>query len=524
MSKSKFIFDEDKANRAVYFIEHFITHVKGEKAGQPFILEPWQKDQIIKPIFGYVDKKTNLRQYRTAYIEIPRKNGKSSLCAAIALYVLFADSERGAEIYSAAGDRAQAGIVFSIAKQMVLNNPELSKRAKVFRNSIVFGEKGNTYKAISADAYTKHGFNAHCVIMDELHTQPNRDLYDVLVTSTASRTQPLIFSITTAGYDKTSICFEQHEYAKKLKKGILKDNSFLPVIYACDKDDDIHSVNTWKKANPNYGVSVRKDYLKHQSLKVKNLPSYENTFKRLHLNLWTTNTVKNWINDEIWDKCNIRKIEEKDLIGRKCYAGLDLSSTRDLTALVFLFPDDEHKKFDVLPYFWCPEDSIFERSKKEHIHYEKWRKEGLLFGTEGNVVDYEQIKNLIIELGGKFDIQQIAYDRWNSSQLVIELLNEGAPMTPYGQGFASMSAPTKELEKLIFSKALNHGGNELLKWQISNVVLQTDPTGSVKPNKAKSKEKIDGIVALVMSLGIFMVGQSVAPTTSVYEGKGIDFF
>ena len=357
---AKYTYDEQSAEKAIAFIETFVTHVKGELAGKPFELEKWQKDKIIKPLFGYKDK-DGLRQYRQIYCEIPRKNGKSSLCAALCLYVLFCDDERGAEIYSAAADRQQAGIVFEIAKQMVLQNPELSKRAKVFRNSITYPAKGNTYKAISADAYTKHGFNAHCIIMDELHSQPNRELYDVLVTSTASRTQPIIFSITTAGYDKNTICYEQNQYAIKVRDKIIKDDTFLPILYRCENPDKWDTEAEWERANPNYKVSVRKDYLKQQCLKAKNSPSFENTFKRLHLNLWTSQETK-FISDDAWMQCNNKPIIPDELKGRPCYGGLDLSSTRDMSAFVLLFPD-ENNKIDILPFFWIPKDTAIERNQ-----------------------------------------------------------------------------------------------------------------------------------------------------------------
>ena len=314
-----YYFDEKSADRAVQFIEKYITHCKGELAGQPFILEDWQKEKIIEPLFGW-KRKDGTRKFRTCYIEIPRKNGKSTLCAGLALYMLYADGELGAEVISAAADRQQAGIVFDIAKNQVLNNKELSKRGKVFRNSITLEKKNSYYKAISADANTKHGFNCSAIIFDELHAQQNRELFDVLTTSTGARKQPLTICITTAGYDKESICYEVHDYAKKVISGSIKDESFLGVIFSADKEDDWIKEATWIKANPAYGSIIKKDYFLQQFNKAKQIASYENTFKRLHLNIWTANESK-WINQEVWDSCNLGKIDLESMKKSDCFVG-----------------------------------------------------------------------------------------------------------------------------------------------------------------------------------------------------------
>ena len=334
---SKFYYDKDEANRAISFIETFCSHTKGELTGQPLLLEKWQK-KIIGDLFGWKNKKTNLRQYRTALVMISRKNGKSTLCAAIGLYMLFADSERGSEVYSAAGDRAQAGIVFEIAKTMINNNPELVKRSKIFRNSITHEAKGNFYQAISSDSKTKHGFNANCIIFDELHTQPNRDLWDTLLTSTGSRRQPLCIAITTAGYDKNSICYEIYNYAKQVQDNIIDDPSFYSCIFEADMEDKIDDENTWKKANPNYGVSLKKEYMKRESQRAMDVPSYQNTFKRLMLNIWTDSQAA-WISSKEWEACET-EIDWDKFKGKECWAGLDLASTRDISALVLLFREE----------------------------------------------------------------------------------------------------------------------------------------------------------------------------------------
>tara|TARA_R100000278_G_C5477010_1_gene166810 strand:- start:3140 stop:4687 length:1548 start_codon:yes stop_codon:yes gene_type:complete len=511
---SKYYFDKKASDKAIGFIETFITHTKGEKAGESLILEDWQK-KIISNLFGMKIKENGLRKYRTCYIQVPRKNGKTTLCAAIGLYMLFADRERGGEIYASAGDRNQANIIFDIAKQMILNNPELSKRGKVFRNSIINESKGNFFKAISSDSSTKHGFNASCILMDEMHVQKNRDLWDTLLTSTGARREPLCIAITTAGYDKQSICYELYDYACKVRDGSIEDESFYPVIYEAKDNDNIDCEKVWKKCNPNYGVSLRKEYMIRESQRAKDVPSYLNTFKRLMLNLWT-DSLSVFIPNEDWMKCNYN-INLEDLNGLECWGGLDLASTRDISALVLIFKLKE--KFFILPHLFVPRENAKKRSNRDKVDYLTWINQDHIIPTEGDVQDYEFIKQKIRELGSKYRIQSIAYDRWNASQLVIDLMNnEGVNMSPFGQGFVSMSAPTKEFEKLVLSKQLMHNNNPVMNWMLSNVAIQEDPAGNIKVAKNKSREKVDGIVATIMALGEYMTADGV---DSVYDNRGL---
>ncbi|HOX23422.1 MAG TPA: terminase large subunit, partial [Elusimicrobiales bacterium] len=303
----KYRFDAKAARKAERFFELYLTHVKGEWAGMPFKLERWQRE-IVRTLFGW-KRPDGTRRYRTCYIEIPRKNGKSSLCAGLALYLLMADREPSAEVYSAAADREQASIIFDIAKSMVSVSNELNLRLKVFRKAIAYNKAMSSYKVLSADAYTKHGLNAHGIIFDELHAQPNRELWDVLATSTGARTQPLTVAITTAGFDRSSICWELHEYARRIKEGVIEDDSFLPVIYAADEGDDWRDPKTWRKANPNIGVSISEDYLKRECAKAENIPAYENTFRRLHLNQWTQQESR-WLPMSAWEACGGQVIPE----------------------------------------------------------------------------------------------------------------------------------------------------------------------------------------------------------------------
>ena len=517
----KYKFDKKKANRAVAFIETFLTHTKGELGGKPFLLEPWQKDQIIKPLFGWVDE-NGIRKYRTCYIEIPRKNGKSNLSACIALYMLFADGEIGAEVISAAADRNQANIVFNIAKQMVLNSKELSKRSKVFRNSISLEDKGSYYKSISSESNTAHGMNISCCIFDELHAQGrNRDLWDVCTTSIGARKSPLIVAITTAGFDKESVCYEVSQYATKVRDGIIDDPSFLPVLYRCEEGDDWKLESTWKKCNAGYGTIIKKEYFQQQFNKAMNTPSFQNTFKRLHLNVWGTGSETAFITDEEWMSCNIAPIDLKKLEGRDAFAGLDLASTRDISALVLIFPDDDGN-IDVVPFLFVPESKVNQRIGGDGVDYLTWCQQGFLIQSEGNVQDYNLIQTKYMELADRFNIISCAFDRWNSSQLIINLMNEGLTFNPIGLGFVSQSAPTKYFESLILDRKMNHAGHPVLRWMMSNVVCQEDGAGNIKIHKGKSKDKIDGIASLIMAIAEYMnnLGDD---DSSIYSDRGLIF-
>jgi phage terminase large subunit-like protein len=514
---SEFWFDERAAQVAVNFFERVLVHVKGEWAGKPFTLEAWQREEVIRPLFGW-KRADGTRRYRTAYIEIPRKNGKSNLSAGIALFLLFADDEYGAEIFSAAADRDQASIVFDLAKQMVEASPVLSERAQVFKKSIMVQETMSVYRVLSADAYTKHGLNAHGVVFDELHAQPNRDLWDVLTTATGARRQPLVVAITTAGFDRESICWEQHEYARKIRDGILEDESYFAYIAAAEMEDDWQDPRIWAKANPGIGVTVKLDYLETECKRAQASPGYQNTFRRLHLNQWTQQESR-WLPMEKWDACTM-PVDATLLKGATCYGGLDLASTSDIASFVLCFPPEagEVEMFAWLPFFWIPEENMIERERKDRVPYSTWVRQGLMTATAGNVIDYAFIVKKIEELGELFQIKEIAFDRWGAFQVSQQLEGAGFTMAGFGQGFQSMAAPTKELLRLVMDSKLAHGGNPVLRWMADNLVVSVDPAGNVKPNKEKSREKIDGIVAGVMALDRAVRHGS---DKSVYEGRGV---
>jgi phage terminase large subunit-like protein len=508
-------FDEQSASRAVQFFERHLSHTKGRWAGSKFALMPWQKEEIIRPLFGW-RRKDGTRRFRVAYIEVPRKNGKSTLAAGIGLYLLFADGEPGAEIYSAAADRDQASIVFDQARAMAESSPGLLSRAKVYKRSIVVGKTRSSYKVLSAEAYSKHGLNAHGIVFDELHAQPTRELWDVLTTSTGAREQPLTVAITTAGYDRESICYEQHAYAKKVASGIIEDPAYFAYIASAEEGDDWTSSAIWQKANPGYGVTISGDYLEAECAKAKQVPAYQNTFRRLHLNQWTSQDVR-WLDMAAWDKCGG---EMPDLSGRECYAGLDLASTTDIAALCLIFPPQADGVYYVLPYFWIPAENIIDRALRDRVPYDAWARDGLVKATEGNVIDYSVIRSDINSLESEFRVREIAFDRWGAFQLSQDLAGDGFTMIPFGQGFASMSAPTKELLRLTLDKKICHGAHPVLRWMADNVRVKQDPAGNIKMDKAKSREKIDGMVALAMALDR-AIRQAGNNKPSVYSRRGL---
>ena len=521
MSKGSY-YDKDAADYAVNFIE-CLSHTKGKWSGKPFELIDWQ-EQIIRDIFGTL-KPNGYRQFNTAYIEIPKKMGKSELAAAVALLLCCGDGEERAEVYGCAADRQQASIVFEVAADMVRMSPALSKRVKILSATkrIVFQPTNSFYQVLSAEAYSKHGFNIHGVVFDELHTQPNRKLFDVMTKGSGdARTQPLYFLITTAGSDTKSICYETHQKAKDILEGRKVDPTFYPVIYGADESDDWTDPKVWKKANPSLGITVGIDKVKAACESAKQNPAEENTFRQLRLNQWVKQAVR-WMPMDKWDKCAFA-VNEEDLLGRVCYGGLDLSSSIDITAFVLVFPpEDEDDKYVVLPYFWLPEETLNLRVNRDHVPYDVWEKQGYLKTTEGNVVHYGFIEKFIESLGEKYNIREIAFDRWGAVQMVQNLEGMGFTVVPFGQGFKDMSPPTKELMKLTLEEKVAHGGHPVLRWMMDNIFIRTDPAGNIKPDKEKSTEKIDGAVATIMALDrAIRCGNDTS--ASVYDDRGLLVF
>jgi phage terminase large subunit-like protein len=504
------VFDKAKAERAVKFIEN-LKHTKGIWFGEKFVLLPWQKE-IIEKVFGTVDK-NGYRQYQTVYIEIPKKNGKTELASGVGLKCLCADNEMGAEVYSAAVDREQAGFVYNVASKMVGLNHALSKRCRVIdsRKRIVVYKTNSFYQVLSADVKSKHGVNRSCLIFDELHALDNYAFWDTLTyDSGIARTQPLLFIITTAGYDRESICYKQHDYAIKVRDGIIKDDTFLPIIYAADPEDDWTDEDVWKKVNPSLGITIGIEDVREACKKAQEIPYEENLFRRFRLNQWVSQLTR-WISLDKWD-ATAGIVNEERLKGRDCFGGLDLSSTSDITAFVLTFPPENY----ILPFFFIPEDNMREREHRDKVPYSSWVKQGFINATPGNVIDYTFIERKIDELARRYVIKEIAFDRWNADMLVQRLMGKNMTMVETGLGHSSMSAPTKYLETLIYSKKIIHGGNPVLRWMFDNVMMEQDAAGNIKPSKKKSTEKIDGIVALILALS-----RSMEQKDSVYDTRGI---
>ena len=515
-------YDKNKADYAVTFIE-CLKHTKGRWAGKDFKLIDWQ-EEIIRDLFGIV-KDTGYRQFNTAYIEIPKKMGKSELAAAVALLLTCGDGEERAEVYGCAADRQQATIVFDVAADMVRMSPALSKRVKILASQkrMIYKPTNSFYQVLSAEAYSKHGFNIHGVVFDELHTQPNRKLFDVMTKGSGdARTQPLYFLITTAGTDTKSICYETHQKAVDILEGRKTDPTFYPVIYGADRDDDWTDEKVWHKANPSLGITVPIEKVRQACESAKQNPTEENAFRQLRLNQWVKQSIR-WMPMEKWDLCNFA-VNEEELKGRVCYGGLDLSSTTDITAFVLVFPPiDEDDKYQILPYFWLPEDNLDLRVKRDHVNYDLWKKRGYIMTTEGNVVHYGFIEKFIEDLGEIYNIREIAFDRWGAVQMVQNLEGMGFTVVPFGQGFKDMSPPTKELMKLTLERKIAHGGHPVLRWMMDNIFIRTDPAGNIKADKEKSTEKIDGVIATIMALDrAIRCGNDTSE--SVYDDRGLLVF
>jgi len=503
-------YDSAAAEHAVNFIESYCSHVKAHTGR--FLLEPWQKNDIIRPLFGW-KQADGRRKYRTCYVEIPRKNGKSSLTAAVALYLLTATDERGPEIISAAADASQARIVFDTATGMVKQSRTLSRACKVTQYAIKYG--GGFYKSISAEANTKHGFNCSGIIFDELHVC-TRELWDVLTTSVGARREPLIMALTTAGHDRTSICWEQHEYSKGVINGTIDDPSYLPVIYAADPDDDWTDEATWRKANPGYGSICQAEYFRDQLIKAKQSPSHVNTFKRLNLNIWTT-SEEAWLSDEEWQRAAGQMPTDEELAKLPAFGGLDLASTRDLCAYATVWLDEPNDRTYLKVHQWCNAETADNKKLAEGVNYHAFAAEGTLTITPGNTTDHDAIRDFILDQYERHDIQALGYDRKGAHHIVTQLWDRGVPVTPFGQGYYDMSYPTKQLEAAVISQRLTHDGTSCLRWQIGCVTITRDPADNIKITKNRNKkgQMVDGVVAAVMAYGEALKYLEGSPTLEV---------
>lgn len=500
----------------------FTRHSKGEWARQPVTLEPWQQAKFWM-LFGW-KRADGTRRFRTCYDEEARKNGKSTTAAIVGLYMLDADGEEGAEVYAAATKRAQAKQIFDEAWRMVRASPSLKKRLVTHRDNIHIRDSASKFEPLGRDADTMDGLNVYCALVDEIHAHRTDEVWGVLETGTGSRRQPLMFGITTAGFNQSSYCYQLRDYATKVLDGVIEDDSFFAIIYTLDAEDLEQpdgwlNEDVWIKANPNLHVSVKLDDLRALAVKARAMPSAKGHFLTKRLNIWTNAGVQ-WIPAEVWAACSLA-VDEEELIGRTCYGGLDLSSTLDLSAFVLVFPPTaDDPLFRVAPRFWVPETAMRERSASQRVPYLQWVADGHINMVPGDVLDYEYIYEQIDADRERFDVKEIGFDRWGASQVYVRMAGVGQEMVQIGQGFASMSAPMKQLETLLRAKKIAVGQNPVLRWNAHNLVAATDAADNVKPDKKRSTEKIDGMVALIMGLARATLHDPEAGG-SVYDDRGV---
>jgi phage terminase large subunit-like protein len=506
-------FDENAASIAIDFFG-LLQHSKGKWAGEYFKLSDWQVF-ILWNIFGWKNE-DGTRRFRIAYNEVARKNGKSTFSAGIGLLMLVMDGEEGAEVYSAATKMEQAKIIHQEAIRMVRKSKSLNKRLGIHINNIFDTNTNSKFEPLGSDAKTLDGLNPHCAIVDELHAHPDGSIVEVIESAFGSRTQPLMFMITTAGFNTHCYCKTQREYAIKVLEGIVEDDTYFAIIYTLDgwdenaKDkDDWKDESVWMKANPNLGISVDIKNMRLMCKAATESPDKRNNVLVKKLNIWTTQTVS-WVNLEKWNECT-GNISEEDLYGKKCYLGIDLSSNRDLSGYGMVFPLD-NEKYAYIPRFFAPKDSdnTIERQRIDRVPYLTWSEKRHITLTPGNVIDFDYIKKQLWEDYQKFDMTLIAYDRAFQfeairQQLVTEGMDE-KKFVSFGQGFLSMSVPMKKLERIYLEGKLIHNNNPVMNWMVSNVAVAYDAADNIKPIKRDNKDRyrIDGVVMLIMGLGVAM--------------------
>lgn len=527
--------DVAAAQRVIKFFPDVLRFAEGQHAGNPFELQPWQKF-VVGSLFGW-KRLDGARRFRTAYCEIGKGNGKSPVAAGIGLYGLIADREQAAEVYAAATALSQAKICFRDAELMVEKSPTLSMRIVSTINNLAFVEASSFFRPISAEKRGLDGKRVHMALIDELHEHPDATVVDKMRAGTKGRRQALIIEITNSGYDRNSVCYQHHDYSIKILQGVLPNDSWFAFICGldpcekcrgegftqpndkCDACDDWRDERLWQKANPNLDVSISREYLREQVQEAIGMPSKSNIVRRLNFCIWTEHAER-WLDMTLWDRCPTA-IDLAALDGRHCFPGLDLSSTTDVSALELVFPpESEDEEVKVLSFFWVPEENARQRSERDRVPYEQWIREGLIEATPGNVIDYDFIHERIRKLAEKYNFGEFGYDPWNATQLVTQLQADGFTMVPVRQGMLTLSAPSKELEKLVLSRRINHGANPVLRWMAANVTVTMDAAGNIKPDKDKSTERIDGIVALVVALSRSTVATD---SGSVYDERGIDF-
>jgi len=523
--------NEKKADDAIRFFCRRLTHTKGVWARKKFIPVPWQ-ERVIRDVFGTI-KPDGFRQYTTVYLECGKKNGKSELGAGVALFGLLMDREEGAEIYSVASTRKQAAIVFNVGEQMVRNDPLLRKECRIVASTKTIYLKDDPhsfYKVLSADADIEDGCNPHMVIFDELHRQSRRDLWDIFKFAKGTRAQPLLFALTTAGvFGRSPICEQQHEYSMRLLEGTFSDPTYYPVIFSVPNDDDWtfegepgrneNPSTGWYRANPSLGHFLSVETLREECRTALEVPTEQNSFRRFRLSQWVNQETR-YIPMDRWNGVCAEPFSIANFAGAECYGGLDLSTTRDLTAFVLVFMREG--KYFWIPFLFVPEDKLYERARKDNVPYDLWVKQGFVKATPGNQVDYTFVRQTIKDAAGIYNIREIGYDAWNATQIVQQLTDDGLAMVPIRQGWGSMSAPTAELLSMIKAGTLRHGNNPCLNWMADCMCVKQDPAGNVKPSKPdrnKSTKRIDGICAGINAIARVIV-TSEHKEQSVYDNPG----
>lgn len=507
-------YDAEAAEKAVAFFHRVLVFVKGLKAKEPFRLEPWQAD-IVRTIFGW-KRPDGSRRYRQVFIEVPRKNGKTTLLAGLATYLLFCDAEAGAECYCAAGDRDQASLAWNSAAAMVRSAPSLAKRCKVRDSTKRIIYDGSFLRAIAANEGGAHGFDVHFAVCDELHVWPDRSMYDVIHTGTGARLQPLEVYITTAGWDRNSICWEVLTTARQVRDGLIEDNTFLPVIFEATEEDDWTDPQVWAKANPNLGVSITEDYLSRECKKAQENPAYENTFRRLHLNQWTSQESR-WLQMEKWRACRSTDLPLEPAL--PAFGALDLSSNVDVTAWVV--SQRVENGWRLRGHYFIPEGRMREAEKRDRVPYSAWVRAGWVTATPGDAIDYDAVRARVLADAERLQLEAVGYDPWNAEDMRIYLENQGLTCVKMRQGVATLSGPCRELERCVIEGVLDHGADPVLAWMAENVQVKTDENGNIRPVKPDhngSAKRIDGIVAAVMAIGVGLITEPAG--VSVFDLTG----
>lgn len=501
-------FDERRVDEVVKTLG-LLKHTQGKYAGRPLTLEPWQIAHIVGPIFGWCvinEDGQQVRIIRKLFMSSARKSGKTTLGAAIAMYMTFADHEAGAQTVCVAASKDQAGHAYKPLKLVAEHSPALREAGIKPLQTQILGPDGSYIKSVASVADTLHGANLSCALVDEIWAHKDGDLLEAVETGMQARSQPLTFIITTpdsGAKGSETVYARQFEMIGQLAKGVLKNPAVFGVVWSATEDQDPFDEETWKLCSPNYGVSVNKQAFQNAATEARQSPIALSSFQRLYLGMRTKQEYKT-ISMDIWDR-NASIVDEHALKGRECFGGLDLASTSDLTAFTLVFPDREHGGYDALFRIFIPEGALPGLDHRTQRMATEWVKRGIITVTPGDVVDYGVVKAQILKDRDTFNLREVAYDRWNATSIVTDLDDEKIPLAQFGQGFASMSAPTKELIRLLGegtaeTPLIRHGGNPCVRWQADNLSVMQDPAGNIKPDKKTSSEKIDSIVALIMAL------------------------